>query len=208
MRISGSDLRDIARIGGPGWRPRPPDAVIVTPSGIRKKALSLYHEEGLAEALAYLAGNRPGSTGLGGTYGRGGSREQQGRRTAAQFDRYVRYDINDGRPYAELGLSAEVVIGRHVVRATLDVVVFDAVGYAGRLLNWDLQGVDRPVAEMLAVPMVLLMDQQLGTGTAVEVAVWDLEHDRRWIVTRGTALNLVNELAVLLNITESALPDS
>lgn len=206
MRISGSDLRDIVRIGGPGWQPRPPGSIIVTPASIRRKALTIYHEEGHPEALAYLAGHRPGSTGLGGTYGAGGGREQQGRRTAAAFDRYVRYDVNDGRPYAELGLAAEVVVGRHRIGATLDVVVFAAAGYAGRLLNWDLDGVEREVAQLLAVPMVLLIDEQLGAGTAVETAVWDLEHDRRWIVARATALQQVNQLAALLDNTESALP--
>jgi hypothetical protein len=206
MRISGSDVRDIARMGGPGWRPRPSDAVIVTPAGIRKKALSIYHEEGHSEALAYLAGHRAGSKGLSGTYGRGGSREQLGRRTAVAFARYVRYDVTDGRVYAELSLSADVPLGRHVVGATLDVVVFDREGYAGRLLNWDLKGVERDIAELLAVPMVLLIDQQLGAGTAVEIAAWDLENDRRWIIDRDTALDQTDELVALLDDTESALP--
>jgi hypothetical protein len=205
MRITTSDLRDIAR-RGPGWRPAAPDAPIVTPAPIRKKAVRLYHTEGHPASLAYLAGRRKGSRGLAGDYGPGGRRAQQGARTRASFDRYVRLDIADGRPYADLELSKEIPIGDHVFAASLDVVLFVPRGFGGRLLNWDQTGLTDDTAEVVAAPMVRMIDQELGSDTCVEIEVWDLEHNLCWVVDRSTALAKLKDVEDLLDRTEAALP--
>lgn len=203
MRVTLGELRDIAR-EGPAWRPRPVGAVIVTPASIRTKAICIYHEEGHSDALAYLGGRRPGSLGLSATFGPDGPRAAQGRRTSAAFDRYVRLDRQDGRPYAELTLGADVSVGRHQVGATADVVVFDQLGYSGRTLSWNLDGVTDELAELLALPVALAIDQELGADTCVEVVVWDLEHNAQWVVDRAAAHARARELARVLDRIEAS----
>jgi hypothetical protein len=53
--------------------------------------------------------------------------------------------------------------------------------------------------------MALMIDQELGDETAVEVAVWDLEHGRRWLVRRSDALQRVSEVITLLDTVEARL---
>lgn len=200
MRVTNAHIRDIARVGGIGWRPPAQDQKITGPSSIRKKAVTLYHEEGHPAALAYLAGRRPGpSKGLSGVFGADGARAGEGNRLQRNFDRYVRHSVNDGREVVETWLPAEVSIGRHLVAGTADVVLFDDAGHAARLLNWDLKGVTREVALVMAVAGYLVVENQYGAGITTDVAVWDLEHERRFAFGRKELHAAVRELGRLLD---------
>jgi hypothetical protein len=179
VEIRLGDLREIGRQGA-GWRPRPPDGVIITPSSIRSRAIRLYHDEGLDLANQYLEGRRGGSTGLSGYFGSDGPRAQQGQRTREAFNRYVHFDGADGRPVATMALSGDVSVGHHVIGATVDIVVFGPTGYGGRVLNWDIAGINADLARLVAVPALMLIDQELGHSTCSDIEVWDLEHGVRW----------------------------
>jgi hypothetical protein len=196
MRVRFGDLREIAR-QGESWRPPPSDAVIIAPTSIRTKALQIYHDEGQTQAVDYLAGRRPHSRGLSGYYGAGGKRPRQGQRTREAIGRYIQFDLEDGRPMAELGVTGEVVIGHHTVSTTVDVVVFAAqeygYEYSGRILLWDLSGGSDSLSELIAVPAVRLIDQELGADTCGDIEVWDLEYGARWRIGRAHALEALTE---------------
>lgn len=205
MRVTLGELRDIGRRGA-RWRPPPPNTVIVTPSAIRKKALGIYHEESLSDALAYLDGRRPGpAKGLSGTYGPEGKRAQQGKDARRSFERYVRLDRQDPRPVAELQLVADVQVGAHEVSASVDVVLFTDDGYRARVLNWDKAGLNDPLADLLATPSALLVEQELGWDTCRDVELWDLRSGAVWQVDRRPALAAVDRLSRYLDRVESAL---
>lgn len=208
MRVRFGDLRDIAR-QGESWQPRSANTVVIAPTSIRTKAIEIYHNEGQAAALDYLAGRRPGSRGLSGYYGTGGKRPRQGQRTREAISRYIQFDLEDGRPVAELGVSGDVAIGPHIVSTTVDVVVFatqeDGYEYSGRLLTWDLAGGSVSLAEVIAVPALLLIDQELGADTCEDIEVWDLEHGARWRIVRGHALGNIGRVAQMLDRADATL---
>lgn len=208
MRVRLGDLRDIARQGA-GWRPRSPNEVVIAPTSVRAKAIEIYHDEGQAAALDYLAGRRPHSRGLSGYYGTSGKRPRQGQRTREAIGRYIEFDVEDGRPIAELGVRGEVAIGHHTVSTTVDAVVFaaqeDGYEYSGRLLLWDLAGGSDSLSELLAAPAVLLIDQELGAEMCEDVEVWDLEHGARWRILRAHALNGVQRVTEMLDRADAML---
>jgi hypothetical protein len=204
VKVRLGDLREIGR-AGVVWRPRPDGSIVIVPSSVRNKAIRIFHEEGAGRAIEYLEGRRAGAQGLGGTFGPSGNRATQGRRTREAFDRYVRMSDADGRDYADVGVSGDVEIGSHVVGVTLDAVVFDTQGYAGRLLTWDLSGMTSELALLVAGPAVLLIDQQMGRGTCCEVEVWDLEHDHQWRFLRAHALSAIADVERVLDAVESAI---
>lgn len=200
MRVSASQLRDLARTG-PTWRPPTPGAGAgASPAPTRNKAIAIYHDEGQAAALAYLSGNRgDGTKGLAGAFGPGGRFENWGRRTRDHLDRYFRYDQPLGEAYAELPLRGDVAIGSHTVGAYIDVVTFHASGYVGRVLNWDLEGVTLAAADLIAVPAALLIEQELGAGTCIKIAVWDLEQRQQLEINGSYALSQVSRLSSLMD---------
>jgi hypothetical protein len=199
-------LRDIGRQGA-RWRPRNPNQPIVSPSSVRRKAVRLYHDEALSDALAYLSGRHPdGGRGLSGTFGPEGKRAKQGSEARESFARYVKLDGRDARPVAELGLTGDVDVGSHQVSTTIDVVVFAAEGYTGRVLNWDRGGLSDRLADMLSIPAMLLIDQELGDDTAVDVELWDLRNGSIWQVSREVALARADRLARFLDRIEAGLP--
>jgi hypothetical protein len=208
MRIRFGDLRDIARHGA-SWRPRSPNAVVIAPTSIRTKAIEIYHDEGQSAALDYMDGRRPHSRGLSGYYGSGGKRPRQGQRTREAIGRYFQYDVEDGRPVAELGVTGEVTIGPHVVSTTVDVVVFaaqeDGYEYSGRVLLWDLAGGSESLSELIAVPAVLLIDKELGEDTCGDIEVWDLENGTRWRIGRRHALSNLSRVTEMLDRAGAAL---
>lgn len=205
MRVTLGDVRDIGR-QGVRWRPHPPDAVIVSPSSVRSKAVRIYHDETHSSALAYLDGRRrDGSRGLAGTFSPTGSRARQGQRTRQAFARYAQLEVRDGRPVADLALTGDVQIGSHTVGTTVDVVLFTTGGYSGRLLTWDLAGVTPEVADLMAVPAVLLIDQKLGEGTCVDIEVWDLENGVKWLIPRESGLSRLPNAALTLDAVEAAV---
>lgn len=205
MRVTLSQLRDIGR-SGVRWRPPDPKSKPVVPSAVRRKAIRTYHDESLADALAYLDGRHPnGARGLSGTFGPKGKRAKQGRRTRDGFGRYVKLDRRDGRPAAELMLKEDVEIGSHLVQVTADVVVFADDGYSGRILNWDRTGVDGEVVDVLGLPGALLLDQELGEDTCVDIEIWDLERGEKWLVNREAAFSQLKKLAHLLDRVEAAV---
>jgi hypothetical protein len=204
VKIRLGDLREIGRAGA-SWRPRPDGTVIVSPAPVRNKAIRIFHAEGLSQAIDYLEGRRPGATGLRGTYGPGGDRATQGRRTREAFDRYVRMAEADGRDYADVAVSGDVEIGGHTVGLAVDAVLFDEGGYAGRLLTWDLGEMTSELALLIAGPAVLLVDQKMGEDTCSEIEVWDLEHDRQWRFLRAHALGAIQDVEEALDAAESAM---
>jgi hypothetical protein len=117
----------------------------------------------------------------------------------------VQFDLQDGRPPAALSLARDVTIGSHVVGTTVDVAVFADGGYSGRVLTWDLAGVTGELANLLAVPVALLIDQELGAATCLDVEVWDLEHGRRWLIPRDVALGGMRVVERMLDRTEAAI---
>ena len=168
--------------------------------------MAIYHEEGHSAALAYLAGNRgDGTKGLTGSFGPGGRYAAWGARTRQSLDRYFRFDREERRDYAQLPLKAEVALGRHWVGAVIDVVMFDDAGYVGRVLNWDKTGVDLDVAEIVAVPAAMLIEQELGRDTCVHIAVWDLENSRQFEIDGPSALAWVAHASTLMDQVEDGV---
>lgn len=166
----------------------------------------MYHEASLSDALSYLNGRHPdGRKGLSGTYGPEGKRAQQGADARKSFDRYVRLDRLDRRPVAELELAGEVQVGVHDVSVSVDVVLFTDDGYTGRLLNWDRGGLSDRLADILAIPTALLIEQELGSGTCTNIELWDLRSAGIWQVDREPALSGVDRLSRYLDRVQSAL---
>ena len=107
---------------------------------------------------------------------------------------------------ATLALSGDVPFGSHVIGSTVDVVVFAAAtGLIGRVLTWDLSGVNENLAKLVAVPATLLVDRELGADTCVAIDVWDLEHGARWTIARQEAIANRSLVQGLLDRTEVAL---
>jgi hypothetical protein len=95
--------------------------------------------------------------------------------------------------------------GSHLVQVIADVVVFADDGYSGRILNWDRTGVDGEVVDVLGLPGALLLDQELGEDTCVDIEIWDLERGEKWLVNREAAFSQLEKLARLLDRVEAAV---
>jgi hypothetical protein len=100
-------------------------------------------------------------------------------------------------------LTSDVDIGPHQISTTVDVVLFAEDGYSGRVLNWDRAGLSDSLADVLSVPAVLLVDQELGADTCVDVELWDLHKGAKWLVARDAALAQVGRLKRFLDRIEA-----
>jgi hypothetical protein len=161
-------------LSGPGVRWR-------TPYPTRRRALRVYHEDGLDAAHAvwdeamrddYAAPGRLRTTAL---------------NTRRSFNRYVRWDQEDGRPFADHEVGVELDVGANVLAVTVDVVVLDPAGVSGRILLWDLYGCTGEQSGILAAVACPALEEVYGGGRVPSVEVWDLRGDRRWEVTREVA---------------------
>jgi hypothetical protein len=161
-------------LSGPGVRWR-------TPYPTRRKALRVYHEDGLAAA------QKVWNDALRTDYATPGRLRTAALNTRASFNRYVSWDTADGRPFADRDVGSDVQLGTNVLLVTVDVVVLDRRGVSGRILLWDLCGSTNEQSGLLAAPACLALEQIYGGGRAPSVEIWDLRGNRRWVVSRSVA---------------------
>jgi hypothetical protein len=201
VRFTFSQYRDVARRGGTGWRPPSPGGRPSPVPSVRRRAIALYHRDGISAALGYLGGQR-GSPGLTNMLR---SRSAQQRAIAENartgFDHYISMDMADGRPWSNVDVRAEVTLGENAVAVEIDVVVEDASGYSGRLLLWDQARMTLDRAELYAAPCFLGMDERLGTGIpSDEIEVWHLLSKEQLVISRRYALERLGDVRNYLKI--------
>jgi hypothetical protein len=192
MRVTFGEFRGIMRAPGPGGATGIFSGPTLYP--VRQSAVARYHSEGLAAAEAAL------DRGLSGYWSRPGGPSTQARNLRAQFARYVVLDRADGRPAAAVPLGSDVPYGPHTIGVSVDVVLFDAAGYAARLLLWDTAPFSSGIAHLYAAPAVSAVEQELGLPVT-HVDVWQLRAGEEIRISRGAALSYLPEVQRRLDVT-------
>lgn len=110
------------------------------------------------------------------------------------FQTYIDLASGDGRPTLNTSINLDVFVGTDSVGVSIDVVLLDPRGYVGRHLLWDTPPLTQQDAEVLAAPVVLALQQELGADRVVGVEVWHLRSGTQIFVDSQTALGRVAEV--------------
>ncbi|MBI4935939.1 MAG: hypothetical protein HY828_18815 [Actinobacteria bacterium] len=115
------------------------------------------------------------------------------------FDTYVDLASSDDRRAIMTPIKRDVWLGEHSIGVAPDVVLIDPVGYVGRLVLWDTPATSQEEAELLAGPIVIALEEELGEGRTAGVEVWHLRSGQRFYVTADVALRRVDEARAVLD---------
>ncbi len=88
------------------------------------------------------------------------------------FQWYVRQDGADGRAVRTLGHKAIVDVGGGELRATVDVVLDDGEGIAGRAVLWDGPDFADEDAPLIAYPFAAALQASFAGRTLTTIGVW------------------------------------
>jgi hypothetical protein len=192
VRVTFGEFRGIMRAPGPGGSAGSFSGPTLYP--VRQSAVAQYHAAGLAAAEAAL------DRGMSRYWSRPGGPSTQARNLRAHFARYVALDRADGRPAARVPLDTDVPCGRNVIGVSVDVVLFDAAGYAARLLLWDTAPFSSEIAHLYAAPAVIAVEQELGLPVS-DVDVWQLRSGQEVRISRAAAVGHMSEVQRRLALT-------
>lgn len=105
----------------------------------------------------------------------------------------------DNRPCINSPLTTDVDIDGNEIGVGVDIVLLDPQGYVGRVVLWDKQVPSGDDAEMLALPIALAIEQELGVGRGAGVEVWHLRSGSTETITQSRALRKLPQAIVLLD---------
>ena len=182
----------------PDARRRPDDDQgFPTPFPMATKAVRVHHSGGPEAARRYLADTIEASS-----YWGPESLHKGPKSWAATIqsclDTYITLADSDPRPTLDTPISTTVDVGGIPLAVTIDVVLLDDAGYTARLPLWDKAELDGDTAALYAAPLVLALEQELGTERATGVETWHLRSGSSFVVPRAAALARQAELAQAL----------
>jgi hypothetical protein len=96
-------------------------------------------------------------------------------------------------------VTTDVDVGEHTIGVSLDVILLDPNGYVGRYLLWDTPTLNQDDAELLAAPIVLALQRELGDDRVAGVEIWHLRSRRQTLVHAAAALARVGEVATIVD---------
>lgn len=191
-RVTLAEVKGAAR--DPAKRRAPPgqDAGFPTPMPAANSAVRRLHREGAARATVVLNQSFDRS----GHWGLSGPPQARGWANSIRdcFDAYVEMSGSDGRPVLSHAINRNVHVGVHEVGVRLDVVLLDDEGYVGRYLLWDVPIPSIEEATLLAGPIVVAMEDELGAGRVAGVEVWHLRTRAQFFVPYNDAQGTLDEL--------------
>lgn len=165
----------------PTFRNEPGGSPPITPISTFRKAVRVYHREGVDRALASPTLTSPHWR----LPGRG--------RTLANnyrdcLQRYIALDALDARTFVDAGITETVVLGNDEVNVVLDVILLNRTGHVGRVLLWDTSILDRRLAQITAAPALLALQQLVGESRAQTIEIWHLRSGTQFEFTAHEAL--------------------
>lgn len=192
MRVSPGDLRQ--GLTDPKYAIPRSKSPIVSPHSILTKAVKVLHQEGVAEADAYIttALNTPGW--------KTSRTRTKAQNALASFHNYKGMAAEDTRPVAIGDSHSSVIIAGHNVAAACNVVVLDDAGVEGRVCIWSV--VERPFTDaemaLLTCPIVLALGDELGADRVLGVDFWFLRANAQTFVDSEKALAALPELNTIV----------
>ncbi len=168
-------------------RPAGDDGGFPTPFPMATKAVRLHHTAGAEAARRYLADTIEASP-----YWGPNSPHRAPQSWAATIQTclatYITLADSDPRPTLDTPISTTVEIDGLPLAVTIDVVLLGDGGYTARLPLWDKAELDDEIAALYATPLILALEQELGTERSLGVEIWHLRSGSSFIVPRAAAL--------------------
>lgn len=163
-----------------------------TPMPSASSAVRRLHREGPARATVVLNQSFDRS----GHWGPNGPPQAKGWANAIResFDTYVELSGHDDRPVLSHSINRNVEVGNHEVGVKLDVVLLDDEGYVGRYLLWDIPLPTLDEAALLAAPIVVAMQAELGADRVAGVEIWHLRNRAEFFISAADALAQLREV--------------
>lgn len=196
-RVTLGELKNAARDRS---RRRPAPGVeqpFSTPMPTAASAVRRLHRDGAEAAVAQLnaAFDRSSHWGPGGP-----SRARSWANSIREcFQSYAELVTGDSRPTLGMPVTTDVDVGEHTIGVSLDVILLDPNGYVGRYLLWDTPTLNQDDAELLAAPIVLALQRELGDDRVAGVEIWHLRSRRQTLVHAAAALARVGEVATIVD---------
>jgi hypothetical protein len=164
------------QVPGPGSEP--PPAFLTVPVTVARKAVSLYHEEGVITARGYLQSSKVGKW----ANHANPSMATSNGNVLAGFDAYVVADAADGRSAKGLARSTVLDWPAGPLMVRLDVVLSDGNGLAARALFWDGPDLTESQAPLIAAPYAAALEQLHPEALLTSVGVWQARRQSRFEV--------------------------
>jgi hypothetical protein len=171
----------------PGPASEPPPAYLTVPVTVARKAVSLYHEEGISAARVYLRSSKVGKW----ANHKNPSMATSNSNVLSGFDAYVNADIADGRPASELAQNTVLAWPAGPLKVRLDVVLTDGKAIAARALFWDGPDLEEAQAPLIAAPYAVALGQVHPEATLTTIGVWQARRQTRIEVPIASALREV-----------------
>lgn len=196
-RITLSEFKKAARDRSLRRLPTGTGSSFPTPMPIAASAVRQLHRAGAPSANAQLDAAFNRST----HWGASGPAHARGWATSirSSFQTYVTLASADARPALAAPVSADVQIGTNTVGVSLDVVLLDPAGYVGRYLLWDKGELTQDNAELLAAPLVQMLQQELGEDRVAGIEIWHLRTGTQSYVDAPTALGRLHEVGSIID---------
>jgi hypothetical protein len=154
------------RAPGPGSEP--PPAYLTVPVTVARKAVSLYHEEGVVRARGYLRSSKVGKW----ANHTNPSMATSNGNVLSGFDAYVAADTGDGRAARGLARSTVLAWPAGPLRVRIDVILADGNGIAGRAVFWDGPDLTENQAPLMAAPYAAALEQLHPEAVVTSIGVW------------------------------------
>jgi len=165
-------------------------------SSIARCAVRDVHRKSPQAAMAYFNGRTAKWALL------GGSAASAVRTYHDSLAQYIAWDGGSGSADLDIGLRAGAIVYApgDGVRAFAHVVRdLGSAGREVRVLFWDELPLDRPSAEMIALPVLDRIDGMFGVGATAQIDVWQLARPHRFTVLPATARTHTTAVQQLLS---------
>jgi hypothetical protein len=173
------------RAPGPG-SPSPP-AFMTVPVTVARKAVSLYHEEGVTPARTYLHASK---VGIWANHTNPSMATSNGN-VLAGFEAYVAADLSDGRPARRLAWVTVLNWPAGPLKVRIDVILGDGNGLAARALLWDAPELNEAQAPLIAAPYAAALEQLHPEASLTAIGVWQARRQTHLEVPVESALREV-----------------
>ena len=147
--------------------PGPVANVPIVPIGTFRKAICTYHLSGRDAAIAGIS--LPSAYWR--TNARGKTLAENYRRS---LDTYIALDLADGRPSYDVGVKQRARIDREVLNVYIDALVYAMAEHTARVALWDVPQPSATEAAVMASPIVIALESEVGEARAHSVAFWHL----------------------------------
>jgi hypothetical protein len=160
---------------------------MTVPVTVARKAVSLYHEEGVAPARSYL---RASKVGIWANH-TNPSMATSNSNVLTGFEAYMAADAADGRPVRGLARSAVLAWPAGPLKVRIDVVLGDGNGLAARALLWDAPDLTESQAPLIAAPYAAAFEQLHPEASLTAIGIWQARRQTHIEVPIETALGEV-----------------